>query len=182
MKTIISKQCKDCRANRPIVNQPSDPSYRIIPLTKGKVCFVDTFLYDWLNQWQWYVMCSNPKKIIYAVRAENSVTIYMHREILGLTRDDHRQVDHINRDGLDNRSSNLRLSDQQENSFNRSIGSNNTSGYKGVTYNKASGKWMARIHLNRKSIYLGMFTSPKTAYEAYCAAAIQYYGDFACFG
>jgi len=52
-------------------------------------------------------------------------------------------VDHINRNGLDNRKSNLRLVDWIQN-INRGIKSNNTSGVTGVSYYKNPGTWVAK--------------------------------------
>jgi len=52
-------------------------------------------------------------------------------------------VDHINRNGLDNRKSNLRLVDRRIQSINRGIKSNNTSGVTGISY-KDPGAWVAK--------------------------------------
>jgi len=53
-------------------------------------------------------------------------------------------VDHINRNGLDNRKSNLRLVDRRIQSINQGIKSNNTSGVTGVSYYKKSDRWVAQ--------------------------------------
>lgn len=81
-------------------------------------------------------------------------------------------VDHINCDKLDNRISNLRLVTRKQNMENQSTGrKNNTSGFRGVFFNKKSGNWRASITSNKKNVALGSFESPELAYQAYCKAA-----------
>jgi len=88
------------------------------------------------------------------------------------------QVDHINGNVLDNRRSNLRICDHAENMRNRRISKNNTSGYKGVSWEKKKRKWGASIKVNRKTIHLGWFNDLEKAYEAYVAASQKYHGEF----
>lgn len=66
------------------------------------------------------------------------------------------QVDHINHNRMDNRRINLRLVSAQDNSKNKSVYKNNTSGFPGVTIEK-NGKFKARISLSGKRIALGTF-------------------------
>lgn len=68
----------------------------------------------------------------------------------------------------------LRLATNQENLRHKGAPRNNTSGFKGVTYHKKAGKWMAQI----KPIYLGLFDTPEEAYDAYCSAAKELHGRF----
>lgn len=111
---------------------------------------------------------------------------YLHNVVLArkLERDllPHEQADHINGNGLDNRRENLRLATKSQNNANRRISKNNKSGYKGVSWHKASGKWVAGIKVNGKSINLGGYDTPEQAHKAYCDAAIKYFGEFANFG
>jgi len=88
-------------------------------------------------------------------------------------------IDHINGIKDDNRIENLRESTRSENGMNRSKQINNTSGYKGVTWNKAAQKWHTQIMINNKQKYLGYFDSPEEAYAAYCKAAEELHGEFA---
>jgi hypothetical protein len=76
------------------------------------------------------------------------------------------QLDHINRIRDDNRINNLREASNSENLQNMSLTSRNTSGYKGVSWNKRECKWYARIYLNYKEIYLGYFTNLDDAVAA----------------
>lgn len=97
----------------------------------------------------------------------------MHREImrtpLGM------DTDHIDHDRLHNCKSNLRVCTHRENQGNRKIAINNTSGFKGVSFYRPQKKWKAVI----SDIYLGYFTTPEEAAQAYDKAAIDYYGEFA---
>lgn len=83
------------------------------------------------------------------------------------------EIDHINRIRTDNRISNLRICTNAENKQNLSLRSNNTSGYTGVSYWKAMGKWRADITVNHKIKHLGRFDTPEEAYSAYLAAKAE---------
>jgi len=89
------------------------------------------------------------------------------------------QVDHINLGRSDNRISNLRPATNQENQRNRDRRSNNTSGHKGVCWNKHNGKWQAQAQdANGKYKYLGLFTTVESASAAYDAYARNLHGEF----
>lgn len=88
-------------------------------------------------------------------------------------------IDHINGIRIDNRLCNLREATHSENQHNRPMLRNNTSGFKGVSYHKAINKFAARISLDGKSHYLGYFTTPEKAHQAYCKAAKELHGVFA---
>lgn len=89
------------------------------------------------------------------------------------------QLDHINGNTSDNRILNLRPASRIENSFNRRLNKNSTSGYKGVNWHKAAGRWQARIWVNGKVHHLGWFDNPITAAAAYDDAARRLHGQFA---
>jgi hypothetical protein len=81
------------------------------------------------------------------------------------------QIDHRNGFKDDNRLENLREATPLLNTQNQRVPqSNNTSGFLGVSWNARLGKWMARIGSNGVYSYLGAFTNPKEAHEAYVAA------------
>lgn len=67
-------------------------------------------------------------------------------------------VDHIDRNTLNNRISNLRSSDKRLNSYNSGLPSNNKSGVRGVSWCKNRNKWVARFKLNGKYLWLGSYT------------------------
>lgn len=88
-------------------------------------------------------------------------------------------IDHINGEKSDNRIDNLRQASRKHNNFNRQRYRNNTSGFKGVTWHKASRKWMARVYANRQVYELGCFNSKIEAANAYNNAATSVHGRFA---
>lgn len=90
-------------------------------------------------------------------------------------------IDHINMDRSDNRLANLRHTDRGKNNCNRGAQINNTSGFKGVTWDKRSMKWKAQIGAFGKNHYLGLFATAEAAHAAYCKAAKKYHGEFARF-
>jgi len=111
---------------------------------------------------------------------------YMHRVILarkiGRELQNGEQVDHINRNRLDNRRENLRLATPQINTLNRGLSSNNTSGFLGVSNAhrpKRIKQWHAYITINRKRRFLGIFLTAKEAARAYDKAARELHGEFA---
>jgi hypothetical protein len=87
-------------------------------------------------------------------------------------------IDHIDGDRANNKALNLRECSQQANCFNKKMSCANTSGYKGVSFLKKSGKWSAHIKHNGKSKYLGCFKAPEEAHKAYCDEAKRLYGEF----
>lgn len=89
-----------------------------------------------------------------------------------------RALDHINGVKSDNRISNLRQATIAENNRNRPRPRNNTSGHKGVTLNRATGKFMARIGHNRAVHSLGYFDTAAEAAAAYAAKAKELHGEF----
>lgn len=101
----------------------------------------------------------------------------MHRQIMnsptGL------EVDHRDRDRLNNQRSNLRLATRSQNATNKSIQSNNTSGYRGVYWLKRDKKWLARVGINGKFINAGLFKDKRQAALAYNKKAIELFGEFA---
>ena len=88
-------------------------------------------------------------------------------------------LDHINGISDDNRLINLREATVSENNSNSTIPVNNTSGYKGVSWNKKSSKWVAQISHNNKKIGLGYFSTPEEADKAYKEASAKYHKEFA---
>ena len=89
-------------------------------------------------------------------------------------------VDHINMVRDDNRISNLREATVAENNRNKRIQSNNSSGYKGVTLHKPSGKFQAKIMFDGKTESLGYFDTKEDAAIAYENAARKLNGEFYC--
>jgi hypothetical protein len=149
-----------------------------IPLSQGKFAIVGPRDYIYLMQWKWCYMKG------YAVRHDNGrpgrPLIYMHRVILErMGFKDFEQCDHINRDGIDNRRTNLRSATHQQNGRNRGKQCNNTSGYIGVHRHKATKKWCAQMNINGKRKHLGYFDDIEEAKQARDKAVKEFYGEFA---
>ncbi len=89
------------------------------------------------------------------------------------------EIDHINGVRNDNRIENLRSATRLENQWNSAKPVTNTTGFKGVCWNKRVGKYMAQIRINGRQTYLGLFTDPAAAHDAYIAAANKNFGQFA---
>lgn len=88
------------------------------------------------------------------------------------------ELDHRNVIASDNRLGNLRVATTQENRCNVATRSDNTSGLKGVSWCRWKQKWMARIHVNGRRVYLGCFDDPLAAYQVYCEASRNLHGEF----
>ena len=88
-------------------------------------------------------------------------------------------IDHINRNRLDNRIANLRLATAMQSSHNRSVRRDSGSGLKGVTWYKSDKLWCARITIRGKRLFLGLFKAKEDAAKAYAEAAKQHHGAFA---
>lgn len=89
------------------------------------------------------------------------------------------KVDHKNRNPTDDRWKNLRCCTQSQNLANVESWSHNTSGFKGVYFNKQNNKWHARITKNKKTYHIGFFTDKVVAAKAYIKKAKEINGEFA---
>ena len=88
-------------------------------------------------------------------------------------------IDHANMDGLDNRRANLRLATKGQNEANTPKRKNNTSGFKGVFWDKTKNSWLAQAHLKSGSKYLGRYKDKNAAAQAYDSFAKKQWGEFA---
>ena len=88
------------------------------------------------------------------------------------------EIDHINHIPYDNRRENLRIVSVPQNQMNSKISLNNTSGVKGVNFDKNNNKWRSRISVNGKRINLGQFLLFQDAVNARINAEKKYYGEY----
>lgn len=145
---------------------------KVIPLTKNKLAFVDDSDYAKLAVYSWVF---NGR---YASRkSSDNRTVYMHREILKAS--DNLEVDHINGNCLDNRRSNLRLANHQQNMRNQKPIKGKSSQYKGVSWDKSHNRWQSYIHINDYKKHIGYFKDEIQAARAYDAEAIKLFGEYA---
>lgn len=153
-------------------------------MVKGNEVKVDDEDFEYLNQWKWQINKGYATRIHHIAvidRKQKVRLMSMHREVLrnnGLEIEGF-DIDHINRDRLDNRKENLRIATRSQNNMNSKIPVNNTSGFKGVSWHKQNKKWYARISVNRKVHRLGFFSDKMEAVKKYDQAMIKYFGEFA---
>lgn len=143
--------------------------------------FISLDKLDLIKQYKWSLHDSGNKKykrVITSLRNDKNTS--MHRLIMNLQDADSKIfVDHIDGNPLNNRTENLRECSCIENNRNHNtLFSTNTSGYTGVSFHKASGKWRARVKLNDKEIYLGIFANIEDAIIAREKGELKYYGEF----
>ena len=155
-----------------------DGNTAYVPLTKGYEAIIDAADVPLVDAWNWTAIVGLSN--VYAFRSywrdKNKRTVYLHRAIMG--EPDGLQVDHINCNGLDNRRVNLRLATRSQNQHNRGASSNNTSGFKGVTWHEGNKKWQAQIAFCGKHKYLGGYDTAEAAHAAYAEASSKYHGEF----
>lgn len=103
--------------------------------------------------------------------------VSMHRLIMRARQG--QMVDHVDRNGLNNRKANLRFATSSQNAANSVAARQNTSGCKGVAWIAQSGNWAAQILVNGQRRNLGTFAEKEDAIRAYNAAALAAFGEFA---
>ena len=88
------------------------------------------------------------------------------------------EVDHIDRNPLNNSVENLRLATGQQNCRNQDKRTTNKSGVKGVHFNRQTGRFRASIMVNWRKFNLGEYYTLEEAAAARKAAEIKYFGEF----
>lgn len=139
-----------------------------------------------VSKYRWRLMkaSDNGKKRVtgYPKGNRNAGDFYLHRFILGLEKTGAKiQVDHINRNALDNRKCNLRIVNGYINAMNRDKQSNNTSGIVGVCYDKRTERkkhWVARIYIYGKETHLGYFETKEEAILARKKAEKEFWNNY----
>jgi hypothetical protein len=156
-----------------------------ITLTRGKVALVDDADYERVAQYKWYAVhpSSNPAHTWYAARSSRDKPrgkkrmMYLHRFLMDAISGD--EVDHADRNGLNCSRANLRKCTHSENAANAKRMSTNTSGYRGVYWNKEVGCWYAQVVKDKRRSYMGCFRDIEAAARAYDKKAIELFGEFA---
>lgn len=149
-----------------------------IPLTRGMVALVDDEDYERVSQFKW-TLWGGTGNTIYAGRKgrknEARRTVLLHRFILDAPAGV--EVDHINRNGLDCRRSNLRLATRAQNASNCAQHRAAKSPYKGV-YRNGSG-FIAQVSASGKVKHLGYYRHADAAARIYDAVVTRLRGEFA---
>lgn len=151
-----------------------------IKLSKDRFAIVDKDDLEKIKTRKWYA--SKGRTTYYAITSVRGKTVYMHRMIMNAKNG--RYVDHVNKNGLDNRKSNLRLVSNAQNCRNNDKHLRRRIKLKGVILHETNGKyarkkqWQSRIWVNGKSISLGYFFTPEEAAREYDKAALRLFnGD-----
>ena len=149
--------------------------YTIIYTNKGKEIIVDTEDLERLLKICWV---ERNDRYICGKNMETGKLVLIHRYILNLGNCND-PVDHINRNGFDNRKCNLRLCTPSQNGMNRTVSKRSTTGVTGVYYIKERNKWLARIEEHHDLHELGCFESFDEAVNARKNAEKKYFGEYA---
>lgn len=150
-----------------------------IILSSGIICQVDDEDLERLNSHRWFVI--KKKHTCYAVAFKKvdgkTVSTTMHRLLTAAK--DGELVDHMDRNGLNNKKSNLRICNISENSTNRKKKAGTSSNYRGVSYAKKNKAWFVFISKNKKKKFIGAFKDEEQAARAYDREAKILHGQFA---
>lgn len=149
-----------------------------VPLTQGKFTTIDAADAERILAYKW---CLHKSGYAYRGRRKSDGSgphcIMLHWSIIDVP--DGMLPDHIDRDKLNNRRSNLRLVSNAGNKMNVAIRADNTSGFRGVSWDKRSGKWEAHITVESRKRFLGYFNNAEDAARARDAEAFRLYGPVA---
>lgn len=153
----------------------------LIPLTQGVFAKVDKSDFDQLSVYKWQAAKGRQGELravrtVYDKKSGKRKTVQMSRQILQAV--GKQKVDHKNGNTLDNSRKNLRACSNQENGYNRGKNKNNSSGFRGVSYEKRCGKWRATLKAGGAFKSLGYFESKKMAILSWKAAAKVYFGEY----
>lgn len=141
-----------------------------VELSRGLFALIDTEDAERVGKHRWY---ADPHGKTFTVRRSDGVRL--HRFLLD---NPDSEIDHINRDCLDNRKANLRLATRVQNGINRGP-HGGTSRFKGVSWNPKREKWETSIGFKSRMVWLGYFDEEDDAAIAYNAAAQILHGSFA---
>lgn len=155
-----------------------------IPLTQGQFTVVDDEDFALISQYKWYAQRQHTGKF-YAIHQTHGPhatrhAVFMHRLILKLAPEDKTQVDHRDRDTLNNRRENLRKATGSQNVANGGGRALDASGYRGITKSPIALSWQAHAMRDGISYNLGNFGSAEEAARAYDTKARELFGEFAC--
>lgn len=142
----------------------------------NKEFYIDADDFDKIKNYCWREVKSRRADITSRICTSiDNKTVYMH-QVIGF-----KAYDHVDRNELNNRKYNLRPCSKSQNSANRNLQQNNTSGVTGVYWYANRNKWVAQISFKQKQIRktLGYFANKDDAIRARLNAEMQYFGEFA---
>ena len=142
-----------------------------IDVRNGKTLISTVDLLSVLSVGGWFI--NNRGYVVRSRAAQDGNTLYLHNYLTG-----EKGVDHANGNKLDNRRENLRVCTQSQNSANKKVPRNNTSGYKGVA-RTAAGTYRAQVAKEGVIHIVGTYPDAESAARAYDDAAVGLYGEYA---
>ena len=147
--------------------------------SKGRVFSIkrDKFLkpFKMSNGYPYVNLCRDGKQKKHTIHRLVASTFYFIEDYEG------KEIDHIDRNKENNNLLNLRFCSKSQNKRNTGITKSNNSGCKGITFQKVTKKWRARIRIDGGVCkHLGYFNDKEEAYEAYCRANKKFHGEFSC--
>ena len=140
--------------------------------SKGEEFLFDLEDFDKIKDYCWYI-CNG-----YVVTKPKEGLVSMHRLVMDA--EEGLDIDHMFRKKNDNRKSQLRAVTESQNNMNQGLSKSNTSGVRGVCFNKRNNKWRAYISINYKRIELGNYESKEEAIKVRLKAEQEYFGEFGC--
>ncbi len=151
-----------------------------IALSRGLVALVDDEDYEKVKAYNWYARSNERGETWYAVRVVynqdgTTQTIRMHNFIMGIP--EGMQMDHVDRNGLNNQRQNMRVATRSQNMANRDIPLG-TNPYRGV-YETSSGRWRATIAHQGRGTHLGVYDTAEEAARSWDKKAKELHGEFA---
>ena len=140
--------------------------------------FVDDEDFERVKKYSWHLTKTGYVRTNYTYASGIRGPLYLSRFVLGIVEQNlDIEINHKNRNKLDNRKENLEKCSHIRNMWN--IGPSIGKKLKGSFFHKQSGKWQSYIMYKYKKIYLGLFSSELDAAKAYDRAACYYYGEHA---
>ena len=144
----------------------------ILKMKGDQECLISVESLEKIRPYTWCVEGTG-----YAMSRTFGRAVKMHRLVVNAGKGDY--VDHIDGNRLNNTLSNLRICSKKQNEYNSKIRADNSSGFKGVSFDKRKDKYRAYINKDGHQYHLGYFWSAEDAAQAYNLMAQEFFGEYA---
>jgi len=151
-----------------------------LPLSQGKTAVIDFEDFEKVRGFKYHYSTRGYAARNFPVQApgRRQTRSYLHHDIFGKV-EAGLEIDHWDRNKLNNRRANLRAVTHIQNMANQGTRRNSKSGFSGVSWSSRAGKWLARVKLNGQSAHVGYFNNAEEAARAYDSKAKELFGEFA---